>query len=191
MYTFNVIYSSYSRNCNFVFRFINFFFHFILSYITYVLCTFFNEIINYNKKQYCFVKNKIRGKISSISRIKLIDRIIIVVGIEIQFSMYAACLESFIFLSRYKYKRVHVPLFHSLRVSFRNGRWHFIIITLLSFVVMFEIANYLLRILAYKFIWPWRLSYGLKKIETLPGVSPPLSVFLKLKNDSFRRYIYI
>lgn len=105
--------------------------------------------------------------------------------------MYAACLESFIFLSRYKYKRVHVPLFHSLRVSFRNGRWHFIIITLLSFVVMFEIANYLLRILAYKFIWPWRLSYGLKKIETLPGVSPPLSVFLKLKNDSFRRYIYI
>lgn len=32
---------------------------------------------------------------------------------------------------------------------------------------MFEIANYLLRILAYKFIWPWRLSYAIS-LKKLP-----------------------
>lgn len=57
---------------------------------------------------------------------------------------------------------------------------------------MFEIANYLLRILAYKFIWPWRLSYAisLKKIASLAFPSSSLR-FPKAKNWRFDDiYIY-
>lgn len=58
----------------------------------------------------------------------------------------------------------------------------------LSFVVTFEIANYLLRILAYKFILPWRLSYAifLKNSRFLSLLLPKPK-----KKYSFRRNIEI